>query len=75
MKILQMIFKTADGKNNTLKLNHPREDLDRETVERAMDQIAAINAFEKDGNPLYVDKHAARYVETITTHLFDLDQE
>ena len=47
-KILQMEFKSAEGKSRTLRLNNPRENLDRETVETAMDQIVAADAFEKE---------------------------
>lgn len=74
-KILQMEFKSAEGKSRTLRLNNPRENLDRETVETAMEQIIEADAFEKDTYGLYAAKHAARYVETITTPLFDLDNE
>lgn len=74
-KILQMEFMSAEGKSRTLRLNNPRANLDRETVEAAMDQIIAVAAFEKDAYGLYASKQAARYVETITTPLFDLDNE
>lgn len=62
------------GKSRTLTLNNPRANLDRETVETAMDQLIAADAFEKDADGLYAVKQAARYVETITTPVFDIDE-
>lgn len=73
-KILQMEFKSVAGKSRTLTLNNPRANLDRETVETAMDQLIAADAFEKDADGLYAVKQAARYVETITTPVFDIDE-
>ena len=44
-KVLQMVFKTTDGKSQMLKINDPKVGLARVQVETVMNEIIAKNVF------------------------------
>lgn len=44
-KVLQMVFKTTDGKSQMLKVNDPKVGLARAQVETVMNEIIAKNVF------------------------------
>jgi hypothetical protein len=47
---LNMIFTTTEGKNATISLANPREDLTRDEVMSAMEQIVAKDLFLTSGS-------------------------
>ena len=51
--VLEMIFENGYGKNFTVSVKEPREDLIPSEVESAMNAIATLNIFEVPG-PLLV---------------------
>ncbi|MFU0800344.1 MAG: DUF2922 domain-containing protein [Xylanivirga thermophila] len=48
-RVLEMVFKTGEGKNFRLTLNEPREDITSEEIKSAMDLIKAKNIFSTPG--------------------------
>lgn len=70
-KVLDLQFKTGEGKSKHLTIHHPVEGLDRSTVEAAMDKIVASKVFEEKQIDCYAAKEGARYVETIATPIFE----
>lgn len=70
-KTLELRFETKDGKSKSLVLSDPLLDLDALTVQEAMNQIVSQDLFEKDGIHLLGSIKGARYIERITTDIFD----
>ncbi|PAV31281.1 hypothetical protein CIL05_01100 [Virgibacillus profundi] len=64
MKKLELKFENYDGKTVTYSLDVPIEPVDPATVNAAMDEIIAQNAFTSSGGDL-VAKKSARLVERI----------
>lgn len=57
-KTLELIFETAAGKNVTLSIDDPRENLTNEELQTSMQTIIAQNVFEVEGSPLASAKNA-----------------
>lgn len=72
MKHLELIFAASDKKIKTMRLNYVNEELDGATVRAAMDQISALEMFERDGVKQYAEPLAARYSQTINEPIFDI---
>lgn len=70
MKKLKLTFLNSEGKKHTLTPTVAREDLDEETVRAAMEAIASLDLFAKDGVALFQEVYGAKYVETIETEIF-----
>lgn len=70
MKQLELLFKSADNKNRTLRLKDPKEGLAPETVQQAMNRIVQADAFYLDDAKQYDTPVGARYVERIVTDIF-----
>lgn len=70
MKQLELIFKNEEGKNRTIRLKEPKDNLNPETVQQAMDRISQADAFYLEGKKLYVEPSSARYVERNVTDIF-----
>lgn len=68
MKRLELIFENEIGKNVTISLDNPKENLDANTVISAMDEIIAQNVFTSNGGDL-VHKKGARVVERNVTEI------
>ncbi|WP_205842205.1 DUF2922 domain-containing protein [Natranaerobius trueperi] len=62
---LQMIFRNQDGKNVTISVNDPKEDLTEEDIETVMDEIIDRNIFMSPGGELK-SKVAARVISRET---------
>ena len=72
MKTLNLTFKSNRGKKHLLKLSYASENLSAETVRQAMDQLSTINAFtNKEGENIYATPVSAKYVDTVSTVLFN----
>lgn len=72
MKTLNLTFKGSLGKKHLLKLSYASENLSAETVRQAMDQLSTLNAFtNKDGENIYAIPVSAKYVDTVSTVLFN----
>lgn len=67
---LELQFATEEGKTRTLSINEPALDLDPETVQAAMDTIAAQNIFEQEGIQIYNQVKGARYVTRSVDEVF-----
>ncbi|WP_267201552.1 DUF2922 domain-containing protein [Limosilactobacillus kribbianus] len=74
MKSLNLTFKGITGKKHLLKLSYANDNLDAKTVRFAMEQIVSSGLFIKDGEQLYVTPVAAKYVDTVSTVLFNDEQ-
>ncbi|WP_067730630.1 DUF2922 domain-containing protein [Oceanobacillus damuensis] len=72
MKKLELKFENQDGKIVTYSLDQPVEPVNPATVNAAMDEIIAQNAFTSTGGDL-VTKKSARLVER-TVEEIDLGQ-
>jgi hypothetical protein len=66
-----MAFLSQAGKNVTLSLDNPRNDLTAAEVQASMDLIIARNIFTSTGGDL-VSKVNARVIDTTTTELFSV---
>lgn len=68
---LRMAFLSQAGKNVTLSLDNPRNDLTAAEVQAAMDLTIARNIFNSSGGDL-VSKMSAMIIDTTTTELFSV---
>lgn len=75
MKTLNLTFKGSLGKKHLLKLSYASENLSAEVVRQAMQNIATANAFAKGDENLYVTPVAAKYVDTVSTVIFNDDYQ
>ncbi|MCQ2569873.1 MAG: DUF2922 domain-containing protein [Limosilactobacillus sp.] len=64
MKVLDLIFKSNQGKLHTLKLNYVNENLAEATVKQAMEQISQSELFKKGDEIIYATPIKAKYVTT-----------
>lgn len=51
-KVLQLVFKKADGKQNVLNVTDPREGVTGEEARTAMQSVVDSGVFNADGNAL-----------------------
>lgn len=70
MKKLHLTFVDEAGKKHKLVPKVADENLTKEQVQQAMQDITALNMFEKERVALYQEVVGAKYVETIETILF-----
>lgn len=71
MKSLNLIFKSNSGKKHLLKMSYANDNLDEHTVRQAMDKIVEADLFVKDDEHLYATPLAAKYVDTVSTVIFN----
>jgi|GEM_PF-106200 len=67
---LRMVFRNQDGRNVTITLDNPREDLTAAEIEAAMDLVIARNIFTSTGGDL-VAKQDIMIINSTTNDLFD----
>lgn len=67
-KVLQLQFKTANGKNSSISIDVPKENLTNGEVYQVMNTILSSSVFEIDGSPLS-EIIGARYVERTVTEI------
>jgi len=67
---LRMVFRNQAGRNVTITLDNPRDDLTAAEIEAAMDLIIARNIFTSTGGDL-VAKQDIMIVNSTTDDLFD----
>lgn len=70
MKRLHLTFMNSEAKKHKLVPKVADENLTKEQVQQAMQDITALNMFEKEQVALYQEAIGAKYVETIETILF-----
>lgn len=63
MRNLELVFKSDENKVKTIKLSYASSTLGEAVVKNAMDRIAKLEMFQKDGVNLYNTPVCARYVE------------
>lgn len=71
MKTLSLTFKGSLGKKHSLKLNYASERLDEQAVRKAMEKISQAHLFAKGDEDLYYTPLSAKYIDTVTTVLFN----
>lgn len=71
MKSLNLTFKSNVNKKHLLKLSYADQNLTEETVRQAMNQIAEAGIFTKGDEVLYATPVSAKYVDTVSTVLFN----
>lgn len=67
---LRMVFRNQAGRNVTISLDNPRDDLTAAEIEAAMDLVIARNIFTSSGGDL-VSKQDIRIIDTTTNDLYD----
>ncbi|MBB1079786.1 DUF2922 domain-containing protein [Limosilactobacillus sp. STM2_1] len=71
MRTLNLTFKGSLGKKHTLKLSYASGELDAETVRKAMEEIAQTHLFTKEDEDIYQVPLSAKYVDTVSTVIFN----
>ncbi len=69
-KTLRMVFRNEAGKNVTISMDNPKNDVTTAEIEAAMDLVIARNIFTSSGGDL-VSKQDIRIIDTTTNDLFD----
>lgn len=69
VQTLRMVFRNQAGKNVTVTLDNPRDDLTAAEIEAAMDLVIARNVFTSSGGDL-VSKQDIRVIDSTTNDLF-----
>ncbi|WP_243138187.1 DUF2922 domain-containing protein [Heliorestis acidaminivorans] len=67
---LELVFTNLAGRDVTLRIREPKEDLTAEQILAVMDDIIAGNAFTSTGGDL-VSKKDVRYLHTTINDLYD----
>lgn len=67
---LRMVFRNQAGKNVTVTLDNPRNNLTAAEIEAAMDLVIARNIFTGSGGDL-VSKQDIRIIDSTTNDLFN----
>ncbi|BAF58603.1 hypothetical protein PTH_0422 [Pelotomaculum thermopropionicum SI] len=67
---LRMVFRNQAGRNVTITLENPRDNLTAAEIEAAMDLIIARNIFTSSGGDL-VAKQDIRLIDTTTNDLYE----
>ena len=67
---LRMVFRNQGGKNVTVTLDNPRNNLTATEIEAAMDLVIARNIFTGTGGDL-VSKQDIRIIDSTTNDLFN----
>ena len=70
MKKLQLTFLDGEAKKHHWVATIAQDDLTAAQVREAMEQMAMLNIFEKNGIQLFKEPVSAKYVETVETILF-----
>ena len=71
MRKLELVFKTSDEKLKTLSINYANGELNGDTVNKAITEIAKLKMFDRDGIDPYATPIAAQYRKTEIDKLFD----
>lgn len=71
MKTLSLTFKGSLGKKHSMKLSYASENLNEKVVRQAMEQIAQSHLFVKGDEELYATPLSAKYIDTVTTIVFN----
>ncbi|MDH6364167.1 hypothetical protein M2139_001152 [Enterococcus sp. PF1-24] len=74
MKKLHLTFWNQDGSKQTFIIHHAAQNLAPEKVYYLMEKLVALKMFVKKGVQLCTKIHSAKYVEIITTPLFDISK-
>lgn len=56
-------------------MNYASGDLDAETVRKAMQEIAQTHLFTKEGEDIYQQPLSAKYIDTVSTVIFNDEQK
>jgi len=67
---MRMVFRNQAGRNVTITLDNPRDNLTAAEVEAAMDLVIARNIFTSSGGDL-VSKQDIRIIDSTTNDLYD----
>lgn len=67
---LRMVFRNEEGKNVTISLSDPKENITAAEIETVMDLLIGRNVFTSTGGDI-VTKHDIKLVTNTTDDLFD----
>ncbi len=67
---LELKFLTSQGKNRTLSIQNPKNQLDEATVRQAMADIQSTALFQNEEGPLYETIVSARYINKEVIDIF-----
>ena len=70
-KTLKLTFLNSKNKKTNLSVANPLENLDEQSVRKAMDVISGANIFEKEEVDMYKTPQSAQYVERVVTDVFN----
>ncbi|PEG86231.1 MULTISPECIES: DUF2922 domain-containing protein [unclassified Lactobacillus] len=70
-KTLKLTFLNGEKKKNSITLADAVDNLTEEQVRQAMNTIASVNVFEKDGVAYYETSQSASYVERTVSDIFN----
>ena len=70
VQTLRMVFRNQAGRNVTITLDNPRDNLTAAEVEAAMDLVIARNIFTSSGGDL-VSKQDIRIIDSATNDLYN----
>ncbi|MCL6561080.1 MAG: DUF2922 domain-containing protein [Firmicutes bacterium] len=70
VQTLRMVFKNEAGRNVTITLDNPRDNVTAAEIEAAMDLVIARNIFTSSGGDL-VSKQDIRIIDSTTNDLFN----
>ena len=70
MKKLVAIFKTSGGRSQTWSYQNPAQDRSSDEIRGILERLTLLTIFEKDGEKLFDQVVAAKYVETVETIIF-----
>ncbi len=67
---LRMVFRNQAGRNVTMTLDNPRDDVTAAEIEAAMDLVIARNIFTSSGGDL-ATKQDIKIIDSTTNDLYD----
>lgn len=65
-KTLEMLFENAAGKNSKISVKDPRDDIEAEEVQTAMDTIISKNIFDTSGGDILTSRGARIITKEVT---------
>lgn len=67
-RVLELIFKTTTDKTVTLQIQNPKNNLNEDIIQRAMNDILKLNLFNEQKGTLTAI-HSAQYIERTVRQL------
>lgn len=68
-------FENSEGRNHRWSLKNPNQNKSADEIRTALEKLASLNLFEKNGVGLFKKVISAKFVETIERPIFDIREE